>query len=575
MELRSILAQTQVPSYITTIRGSGFNAAGERIYGPQDKLKAATIQWTLVPIESKTFLFEFLDSQNRVLGNATVAVNLKESEVTVIDDLSVNFDPGPTPEPTPQPEKDLLLPSNQNYQFNTDTGVVSPPIGGSSNPPGWNSQNKEFELETFTLETGSVLNVSGNTPLRIKTEGDATVNGTLSFTGADGTDGGDTEFGATPPVAPRMQLMQTADPLDLTGAAGNNGADGGVSLTSLGQISGSGTIISQGGKGGKGGDVDISTDHTAITSALTGGRGGNGGAPGQVTLLGAPGSVLVSIVIHTQGGNGGDGGNVNFSGDFTFTDSGGTATGGRGGDATGAGSSGGDGGDVLFSGQNSSNFNLAFGGAGGNGAVFGGNGGSIVFSAENSQNGGTATAGAGGIGEFQGGAGGRIDFSGHRAYNVSGATATGGAGGAGLHNVAGVGGQGGDVAFAGRASANYGGTATAGRGGNGGSHGGDGGKIEVSGPEGGFNNDNSPLTGGAGGDGGSQGGRGGNVEISVLNRGPVTGGAGGNATGGNGNGGNGGNVRYGPTANVISPPATSLGGAGGSPNGSPGNVTGP
>ena len=100
VELRNILAQTAIPSYITTIRGTGFDASGERIYGPQSKAKAATVQWTEVPVETRTFLFEFLGANDVVLGNATVTVQLVESEVYVVDDLVVSFSPDPTPAPS-------------------------------------------------------------------------------------------------------------------------------------------------------------------------------------------------------------------------------------------------------------------------------------------------------------------------------------------------------------------------------------------------------------------------------------------------------------------------------------------
>ena len=92
VELRNILAQTAIPSYITTIRGTGFDASGERIYAPQSKAKAATVQWTEVPVETRTFLFEFLGANDVVLGNATSPCNSsspRSMSSTILSFLSV------------------------------------------------------------------------------------------------------------------------------------------------------------------------------------------------------------------------------------------------------------------------------------------------------------------------------------------------------------------------------------------------------------------------------------------------------------------------------------------------------
>lgn len=569
VELRSILAQTPVPSYVTTVRGSGLAASGERIYGPEEQALAATIRWTGVPVETRTFLFEFLGSNGRVLGNATVPVQLTESETFVVNDLTVAFapdpNPDPTPEPTPEPEPDLRLETDQSYQFNTDTGVISPPIEGSSNPTGWNSETKEFELNSFTLEPGAVLNVTGNTALALKVQGDVVVDGTLSFVGADGAAGEDTEV-ATTTLMRAVSVNAQATALDLTGAAGVNGADGGVRVTASGQISGSGTIISNGGNGGQGGSIKFNAANTTITSVVTGGRGGNGGAPGSVTLQGAPGSVLVSLTIQTAAGHGGDGGSIELAGEGCLVDEGGELYGGRGGDASGQGGIAGDGGDVTFSAEYGTNTTTVVGGAGGTGAFQGGVGGDVTFAEFNGRNIGTITGGAGGASDNYGGQGGSVQFSGQYATNESQGSLRGGDGGSGGLQ----GGNGGGVVLSGETSSSYGLT-RGGKGGNGGTVGGNGGTVDFSGRYG-FNNTNATATGGEGGSGGLAGGDGGDVHFSVRNQGTAIGGAGGNATQPAGAGGAGGDVVFeaGAAAN-----GTKTGGAGGNPGGSAGTVIGP
>lgn len=559
VELRNILAQTAIPSYITTIRGTGFDASGERIYGPQSKAKAATVQWTEVPVETRTFLFEFLGANDVVLGNATVTVQLVESEVYVVDDLVVSFGP----DPTPAPPANLRVPSNQSYQFDTDTGVITPPLGGSSNPSGWNNETKEFELETFTLETGAVLNVSGNTALSIRVEGDVVLDGTLNFAGADGEDGADTE-----PSAQTAVLTQSVGPnitSPVTGVAGGNGASGGVTIASFGEVSGSGAVFSRGGNGGNGGSVKFSTDQTTISSAITGGRGGNGGSPGLIKFVirGTTTDIVTGITATTSAGNGGKGGNVEFLA-AVYTGANSSVNGGRGGDSTEFGGSGGRGGSLLVI----SDEQLFLGGtlatgAGGNGEVYGGHGGDATFSGFNSQIIGTLTCGAGGSGGTQGGNGGSLNFSGQFAgIGSSTAIATAGAGGSSGHQ----GGYGGYINFTSQWSANYG-SATGGAGGQGGTQGGDGGTIIFEGQYG-FNNTNAFATGGAGGAGGSVGGDGGHVYFLNLNAGTATGGSGGDATV---TGGGGGFVTYYPNAVEI-PGSSSNGGLGGSPSGSNGGV---
>lgn len=566
VELRSILAQTAIPGYITNIRGSGFDASGERVYGPANKVKAATVQWTFVPLETKSFLFEFLGANGQVLGNATVAVRLIPSEIYIVDGLAVNFDPNPIPESG----SDLRLLANQNYQFNTDTGVVSPPIGGSSNPPGWNSETKEFELETFTLETGAVLNVSGNTTLKVKTQGDTTLNGTLSFTGADGEDGADTEITEPAPTAKLAPVAAQTNTAVIIGAAGEDGANGGVSLVSLGQFSGHGTILSRGGNGGTGGNVRNSMS-TYLTS-LTGGRGGNGGAPGQVTIIDSSGrTVFASVEVETQSGNGGNGGSISIDGDGSYAPEDCVLQGGLGGDATGRNGNGGHGGHVVFSAERVSNAGIAAGGNGGEGDFQGGNGGEVAYAGFNGQNHGTTAGGTGGIGGTYGGRGGDVQFSGEMTTN-SRETATGGAGGEG-----GVrGGDGGDVIFSSSDIFDNLATATGGAGGVGGTVGGNGGKVELAGQRGGYNHYGGQAFGGAGGQGGMQGGDGGDVFFFSNNENysSAAGGAGGSATAVGGLGGDGGDVVFAP-GSYNEPNATSVGGAGGIPSGSAGTVIGP
>ena len=393
------------------------------------------------------------DSTQNVTEDATWTSS-SDAIATVEDGLVTGQSPGPaTFTATYDGQSDELQVTIQtppleltsgNYSFNTDTGVLSPQIGPNSVAPGWDAQEKELVLESFQVGSGAVLNVSGSVALKVKTDGDITIAGTIDFSGTNGSPG-----------------LNSTSP-----GPGQNGSPGGdIDLFAGADLTVSGTVIVNGGRGGDGGSASFGGEYDGNA---VGGAGGHGGQSGEIVLV-ADGDVDTnSADLQDRTGDGGHGGSVSF---FQLL---GSCTGGQGGN----GYNGGNGGAVLGS---SVNFGTAVGGNGGHGDHRGGQGGHVSL---NDQNRALARGGNGGNGDY-GGNGGNISL---------------------IVNFQGTGVQ-----------------AVGGNGGNGLSQGGHGGSASCQ-----HNNDLTLLAGGHGG-AGHLGGDGGDAEATASNVGTVAGGNGGSA----------------------------------------------
>ena len=84
MRLESVLART-VPAEVTNLRLSGLSSAGNVMYGPQTRAKAAVVEFTGIPITVTRLLIEYL-VDDQVIGLAELDVVLRENQVLVIED---------------------------------------------------------------------------------------------------------------------------------------------------------------------------------------------------------------------------------------------------------------------------------------------------------------------------------------------------------------------------------------------------------------------------------------------------------------------------------------------------------
>jgi len=342
--------------------------------------------------------------------------------------------------------------------------------------------------------TGSNGGAGGTINLFSK-KGSATINGTVTLSGGDGTSGGNGGNGGD-------SDSNTGGVGGATGNGGSGGAAGSLNFNfKKGDVDGAGSIVGLGGAGGQGGNGGaggISIDSTGGTGGGGLINGGAGGAGATVQILGGSISSLQLDLSGGTGGRGGDGG----EGGLSINDVGGLGasagnggTGGIGGSVSGAKLKG----DVTIELTNT-------GGEGGRGGE-GGNGG---------ETGGAGFPGGdGGVGGNggTGGVGGIVNISTKGVVSVQTGMNTGGGAG-------GEGGGGGDGAL---------GVTTDGDGGDGGNGGagGIGGTVTTSNPL------NIPpnVDGGNGGDGGDGGG--GQTGGDGGNGGP--GGPGGDANGTPGN----------------------------------------
>ncbi|MFA5508819.1 MAG: hypothetical protein WC314_22330 [Vulcanimicrobiota bacterium] len=304
IQLRSVLARSEVPPDVVSFRGSGFDDSGELLYGPKTVQKDTVADWTDVQLTVKRFVVEYLNAENAVVGLSQSQVILVKGEVFVIENPTILLPEAVYP--------DLVMGGNQIYTFNTDTGVLQPSIGANSTIPGWRVAEYSLILQSFTLESGSTLELTGSRAFQVVAFGDIEVAGGIDFSGVDGADGSD------------------GNP---TGADGEDGEDGsGVTLIALGNLTVTGTIATNGGDGGAGGSVLIAGDNTVDVSA---GNGGNGGNAGELILSGRLSKDVSSATLNDSGGAGGAGGDVTIEG--TNSGEASSGSGGNGGNPDGAG----------------------------------------------------------------------------------------------------------------------------------------------------------------------------------------------------------------------------------------------
>jgi hypothetical protein len=324
-------------------------------------------------------------------------------------------------------------------------------------------------------------------------------------------------FTADPPSAPDGKAGSPV---------GGNGQDGDPwALSCSGELDLSGSVTVTGQNGGNGGTGTSTTGATAI--------GGNGGKGGTLRVRSA-GPMVLSGQNSFASGNGGDGGaGTSIS---TATGTAASATGGVGGDVTGASGSNGPvdvraKGSITISGSLS--IVVGHGGAGGNASATGVNGPAGVAGSAAVANGGNggstspyglAGSNVSGLASVtvqggNGGAGGKATAS---AGTGGAATTPGGAGGAGGPNTA-TGGSGGKAQVKDQ-NGNLVGT------------GGAAGGIEIDAGNGGAGAAGCPNAGGAGGGGGNASGHAG-----VAGTGATPGAAGSTLLNNTGNGANGGN----------------------------------
>ena len=84
IRVNSVLARS-IPTSIDSLRFTGVDASGQALFGPETRVKAATIILESVPLTVRTLLIEYLDN-GRIVGQARVSVNLSANETLTIED---------------------------------------------------------------------------------------------------------------------------------------------------------------------------------------------------------------------------------------------------------------------------------------------------------------------------------------------------------------------------------------------------------------------------------------------------------------------------------------------------------
>ncbi len=624
VELRSVLAQTVVPTEVESLRAKGFDSQQVLRYGPVTQDKAAVVQWTQVPVEVTDFVIEYLDAEEQILGLAQVAVQLFPNETLVVENptilgvsaslqqLSVTpasrsialgtstqfaalgtFSDGTSADLTLVASWSSSDPQVASVSQGTAQGLAE---GDSTLTAGFAGLSAQANLQITdavatsvrvesgakdgstlvgleqtlnlkalaTFSDGSEQEVTDNAVWSSEHPNLATVNAGVVTGHSPGQAFIEAAFGGqSGKLQVTVQMVPLPD-LVLSGATFTFDTDSGVLTPQIGN-----NPTPPGWNGDEGRLVLRSfTLENGATLNLTGSEPFKVKAESSITISGvmafdgAPGEDGEDS---TTGGTGDNGTNGNPGGDINLFSSGDlTVTG----TISATGGHGGHGGAYNVSGHN---FDTVTGGAGGRG----GDSGEIILTAGDNltvdQDALTRNGG-------DGGNGGGVTIQG---INSDTATATGGAGGNGGNGTSGGdGGNGGNVTIE---VINFG-PATGGAGGNGGDgtsggaggDGGNGGDVTVNGTNG-----ETATTGGAGGDGGNgtsdgaggDGGSGGDVHIGNHNGGSATGGVGGNGGDGTsgGAGGNGGNVTV-HADNFDTATATGgAGGNGGALNGTGGN----
>lgn len=464
---------------------------------------------------------------------------------------------------------ELVLQFQPSYSFSTTSGTLLSSAGGSSVPAGWNPDTHTLKVRSFTVASGTLLNVTGDHPFSVYADGDIDIAGAINASGADGQSG--------------VDGRQATD--------GADGEDGGwVALYYAGKLTRTGSIKADGGRGGNGGNFVLSADNEQDASA---GNGGDGGERGQAAFISLPSGNFSAYTGFS--GRGGAGGHIDIEGSNGLVGYNVTVTAGVGGQG-GEAAMGGNGGSIWLAWENRGVALAGAGGAGGRGAD-GGKGGSVSVGSYNQATAALSTAlaqagdgGRGGDGDqySRGGVGGDGGDVSANSGNVVNSAARGSAivvaGSGGRGGARGRGGNGGFARVNSNAARSRASVAqvSAGAGGDGGVEGAGGnggvalilGSNESSGPS-----SRAILTAGAGGngDGGGAGGSGGDLTIGIdnfsLNGGQASGQAG---HGGNGaSGGNGGSalVAGSQTQEDIAT-ATLRGGNGGNGRSGPGGLGG-
>jgi hypothetical protein len=245
----------------------------------------------------------------------------------------------------PQPAGALDLSTAGVYTYDTGSGTLTDPAGGTSTPTNQPiASGMLISVDKLTIASGTTLRVIGIVPLVVASWTDIEIDGAIdagSTAEAAGAGSNPTECAAHAPTAGTAAGggggggggggfqaaggnggdgsnpangrngdggTLTALPLLLGGCAGAKGGDGGslagaggagggaVQLTAQGQITIAGTLNA----GGSGGDPGVLNDN--------GGGAGGGGSGGMIGLEATAISILDGAVVACNGGGGGEGG---------------------------------------------------------------------------------------------------------------------------------------------------------------------------------------------------------------------------------------------------------------------------
>ena len=310
-----------------------------------------------------------------------------------------HFEPCDIPQPTESLELTMGI-----YTYNTDNGVLTDPVGGTSTPTNQMiASGMLISVDNLTIATGSTLRVIGAAPLIVASWTDIEVIGNI--------DAGSTLLEAGGGANPATECAAHAPTPGMAGGAGGGGG-GGASFQGAGGNGGDGDNNAQngtggvpvaaplllggcrgadggagnvpGGPGGSGGGAFQLTARAAITigGQLTaggaggaagqtnddGGGGGGGGAGGMIGLEGATIAINTAAIVATNGGGGGEGGDNDPA--QAGTDGTATATRAPGGNQNTGGNGGaGSGGITLTGGVGGADNGAGGGGGGGGGAA--------------------------------------------------------------------------------------------------------------------------------------------------------------------------------------------------------------
>ncbi len=306
----------------------------------------------------------------------------------------------------PPPTGPLALTTAGTYTYDTTTGALLDPAGGSSLPPGGMfTSGRVLSVSSFRVAAGTTLRVTGTAPLVVAAWTTIEVDGTVdaSSLGTAGTLGA----GANPTGCASHAAVLGQNGAGAGGGGGggaasnggrggdgnggaNNGGVGGASIALpllLGGCPGArgGNGNSTPGDGGDGGGAVQLTARTSIAISATGkvlaggaggkpgqnsgsgGGGGGGGAGGMIGLEAPTLTASAGAVLAANGGGGGQGAGLT------------TGTAGQNGQPTAVRATGGNGGSGGFGGLGGAQPNPLGGGGQTDGSGGGGGGGAAGF----------------------------------------------------------------------------------------------------------------------------------------------------------------------------------------------------